>query len=68
MNGKLLEVRNENNERFWLEVEKKEISLKQELAHLYSFRDFSAIVNANSAARDKDLTIAMSSHELKTPL
>ena len=68
MKDKLLEVRGPNGSKYWLEIQKKEVPLSHENAEVYSFRDFTGIVNANAALHDKELTIATSSHELKTPL
>ena len=68
MEGNLLEIVGEDGHRYWFEMLKTEVPLSQESAKLYSFRDYSQIVNANTALRDNELTIAMCSHELKTPL
>ena len=68
MECKLLEIEGIDSSRTWLEIQKREVSLSTEKVELYCFRDFSTIVNANEALRNKELTTAMSSHELKTPL
>ena len=67
MKDKLLEVKGPERSK-WLEIQKKEVPLSHEKAEIYSFRDYTAIVNANSALHDTELTIATCSHELKTPL
>ena len=68
MKDTLLEIDGQAGTKYWLDIEKKKVTLGREDADLYCFRDFTDIVNANKALREKELTLAMSSHELRTPM
>ena len=68
IHGKLLELSVANEESCWIEVKKKDIAIGDEGTSLYTFKDMSEVVKANTALKEKELTIAMSSHQLKQPL
>ena len=56
---------------FWFELQRRVVCLQEESADIFYFRDCSPIVEARDArrtAREKQLVLATSSNELRTPL